>query len=179
MTIHHTTPYILDKNFGGAYNNEFMRHTSDDDFVCARDGDTMFLTSDWGEIIFNYAYQNPSAVMICYTNRIHRLATDQLLFGKPIDNPDINYHIALAKKQKEKLYQVSPTTSALSGFLVLIPKKIWNIVKFREGCNLLGVDTGFFKDVRAAGFDVLRMDGLYVFHTYRIDKDIKDDTHLR
>ncbi len=71
----------------------------------------------------------------------------------------------------------------VSGFLLVVPKSIWNKVKFRETNtfrpgepNLLGVDNNFTNDVRAHRIEVLRMDGILVWHTYRLLDGSK--THL-
>lgn len=151
----------------------------DGDVACIRDMDTCFLTPDAGDIIFNYCYQNPSCVMTSYCNRIHSLAKEQLLNVFPLESSDISQHINSALIQKEVAYSTTPLTGPLSGFLMLIPKSVWQKVPFREGVGLLGVDTHFFRDIRAAGIPILRCDGLYLFHIYRLNKDIKDTKHLQ
>lgn len=139
----------------------------------------MFLTPDAGEIIFNYAYENPGSVMTSYCNRIHPLAAEQISYYKKADTDPIDRHIRAAEFHKNFIYQTTPLTGPLSGFLMLIPKSIWQKVPFREGVGLLGVDTLFFKDLRAAKIPILRMDGLYLFHIYRLGKEITDTSHLK
>ena len=180
MTVHHFTPYSVEKNLGKAYNDCFEM-IGDDDWCCLRDMDTMFLTPDAGDIVFNYAYQNPGCVLTCYTNRIHPLAMEQLVSGTLINSPELLSHIEISNYKKGKnIYQTTKLTGPLSGFLMLLSKKVWRTIGgFDENIGLLGVDTDFYKRVRQAQIPVLRMDGLYIWHTYRLGKDIKDTTHLK
>ena len=180
MKVHHFTPFSVEKNLGKAYNQCF-EIVGEDDWVCLRDLDTMFLTPDAGEIVFNYAYQNPGCVLTCYTNRIHPLANGQLWGGKNHEDGYLKGHIELSGIVSDRnVYKTTPLTGPLSGFLMLLSKKTWwQIGGFDESIGLLGVDTDFYKRVRAAKIPVLRMDGLYIFHCYRLGKDIKDTTHLK
>ncbi len=55
-------------------------------------------------------------------------------------------------------------------------KSVWNKIKFAEQqpyedrgpFNLLGVDNDWTNRVRAAGIEILTMEGLYCWHTYRL-----------
>lgn len=178
MKVWHFTPYSVEKDLGKAY-NEYMSLIGEDDWACIRDGDTMFLTPDFGDIVFNYAYQNPGCVLTCYTNRIHPFAKEQLVENTDINSPNILHQISIAEYNLKTYNDFAyKCFGPLSGFLMLIPKSVWNKVKFKEGVGLLGVDTQFYKDLRAANIPILRMDGLYIWHTYRLGKNIKDTTHL-
>lgn len=178
MTIHHFTPFAVDKNLGKAYNDCFEM-IGQDDWACIRDGDTMFLTPDFGDIIFNYAYQNPGAILTCYTNRIHPLAKEQMLPRGVSEDRDIYNHMNVAVSMKSELYTTTPLTGPLSMLLMLMSKATWEKSGgFEEGTGLLGVDTEFYKRVREIGTHILRMNGLYIFHTYRLGKSITDKSHL-
>ena len=74
----------------------------------------------------------------------------------------------------------------LKGFCLVIPKHIWQQHKFSEVQpyedrkhlpNMLGVDNDWTNRIRAAGIPVLRMDGLYLYHNYRLLTNSKD--HLQ
>lgn len=179
MSVIHLTPFSIEKDLGKAY-NQAMSLIPENDWACLRDQDTMFLTPDAGNIIFNYAYQNTGTVLTCYTNRIHSLAKEQI-------HPSSNFYregellklIEVAQKQRALGLTVSQLTGSISGFLMLIPKSIWAAHPFKEGIGLLGVDTEWFKRIREAGVKVLRMNGLYIYHLYRLGKDIKDTSHLK
>lgn len=171
-------PYSTEKNLGKAYNDE-MSMIPDGDAACFVDGDTMFLTPDYGHILHEYANAYPNAVMTCWTNRIHALAADQL--DKSITSSDVKDHLTV----KQGFRGATTISGPVSGFLLLVPKSVWQQHRFTEDNayrkgepNLLGVDNDFTNRVRKSGVPVLRMDGLYVWHTYRLLSDGKDKSHL-
>lgn len=171
-------PYRSDKNLGKGY-NEAMQLLPDGGTAILRDGDTQYLTSDYGTIIEEYVRLFPGAVLTCLTNRISPLSKMQLLKGKPDENSDIRYHIDLAEKQKKHLYSVTEIQRDISGMLMVIPKDVWLQHPFKEGIGCLGVDTEFNRRIRAAGVKILRCDGLYLFHSYRLINGIFSKTHLK
>lgn len=170
MKVHITTPYSIDKNLGQAY-NAAMELIPDGDAACFIDGDVAFLTPDYGHILNEYANAYPDNVLVCYTNRIHQLSKYQL---HPARTDDIGEMIILADYIKSST-TVTPVTGPVSGFLMVVPKSIWNKHRFIEHNiyrpgehNLLGCDNEWTNRVRAAGVGILRMDGLLVWHTYRL-----------
>lgn len=178
MKVHIIKPYSIEKNLGKAY-NEAMAMIPDGDWACLMDYDTMFLTPDCGQILSEYVVKYPSAGMFtCFTNRIHPLSQCQLLDGVISDNVCVDYHIERAYNQKRKLFQVSPIDHPISGFLMMISKQTWNDCKFSESGKCLGVDNDFSANILERSKNILRMDGLYVWHTYRLMNGIKDKTHL-
>src|SRR5437899_11906939 len=90
--IRYITPYSLTKNFGGAINEECDR-AGKDDWICLRDGDTMFLRPNWGQKIADaiYLHGDHFQLMGCMMNRLND--THQLYGGRFSDNPDIRDHI--------------------------------------------------------------------------------------
>lgn len=181
MKLRFFTPYSQEKDLGKEY-NEYMAMIGDDDVAVITDGDVMFLTPDFGSIIFNYACQNRDCVMTCWTNRIHRLAKEQLKYSDPVtglalDDCDIEQEIVNADIISGTA-TATPVAGPLSGFLMVVPKSVWYKIPFREGIGLLGVDTWFYKDIRAVGIPVMRMDGLYVWHTYRLMYGVNNKQHL-
>jgi GT2 family glycosyltransferase len=179
MKVHIIKPYSIDKDLGRAY-NEAMSRIPDGDWACLMDYDTMFLTPDCGAILHGYAQQWPqNSLFTCYTNRLHESAKDQLLDGVVSENLMLDYHMERAYNQKHFLFQATPLKHEISGFLMMIKKETWNVVKFREGIGCLGVDNHYCWDLMKAGKLIYRMDGLYVLHLYRLKNGVKDKTHLR
>jgi GT2 family glycosyltransferase len=177
MKVNIMTPYAQDKNLGKAY-NEAMRQIDDHDWACLIDYDVMFLTSDAGKILHDYALRFPDAGMLtCYTNRIHP-SSPQLLGRKLSEDDQVSAHIQTAERMRAFLYKATELRGNVSGFLMLIKKSVWRHVQFTEELKCLGVDTDYWKRLKAAGYSILRMDGLYVFHTYRIRTGIYDKKHL-
>lgn len=177
MKVNILTPYSLEKNLGKAY-NEAMAMIGDDDWACLIDHDVLFLTPDAGRILHEYAVRFPACGMLtCYTNRIHH-SSPQLLNSQIADETDMLLHLDLAERRKFRLYDTTELHKNVSGFLMLISKKVWKQVPFADNGQCLGVDTDYWKRLKAAGLPILRMDGLYVFHLYRMGKPITDKTHL-
>jgi len=152
-----------------------MALLTDDNHAVFMDGDTMFLTPDYGMIIAKYVEQYPDTVLTCWTNRIHELAIGQLDKLAPATD-SIADHIRYAKEVSEREVNVTPITGPVSGFLMVVPKRVWLQHKFTEvqvyaksgPYNLLGVDNEFTNGVRVLGIPVLRMNSIYIFHTYRL-----------
>ena len=177
MKVHILKPYDLNKNLGKAY-NEAMSLIPDGDWACLMDLDTMFLTPDAGTILTNYVSKYPeTGLFTCLTNRIHTLQRQQLLFSSPSEVDSIRYWIKEAERVKESAYYVTTLHREISGFLMMISKETWNEVKFSEDGLCLGVDNDFSLSIIASGRDIKRMDGLLVWHTYRL-RDITDKSHL-
>lgn len=171
-------PYSTEKNLGRAYNHE-MSMIPDGDAACFMDGDTMFLTHDYGHIIEQYANAFPNSVLTCWTNRIHPLAKGQL--RDDIRSSDINDHLDV----KQGFTSATRLEGPISGFCLVVPKSVWKSHRFAEvntyrpgEPNLLGVDNEWTNKIRNAGVPIYRMDGLYVWHTYRLKSDGKDKSHL-
>lgn len=179
MKVHILKPYAIDKNLGRAY-NEAMRMIPDGDWACLMDYDTMFLTPDCGKILHEYAEKFPNTGMFtCFTNRIHPLAADQLLKGVLINNTDVQYHLYLAEQQREKLYTVTKLNKLVSGFLMMVNRSTWNDIQFTNDMKCLGVDNDYCARLLDNGRSIVRMDGMYVWHTYRLKDGIQNKDHLK
>lgn len=177
MKLHVLTPYAIDKNLGRAY-NEAMDMIPDGDWACLIDYDVQFLTPDAIAHIHEYIKRNPSAGMLtCYTNRIG--CKQQLLNGVFNESADMLQHIKLAVNQQKHLYKTTALQSLTSGFLMVISKATWQQYKFDETGKCLGVDNQFAERLLKAGKTILRMDGIYVFHSYRLGKGRYDTSHLK
>lgn len=173
-------PFAVDKNLGRAY-NECMADVRDGQWAVLTDLDVMFLTPDAGNILHEYAALYPDAgLLTCWTNRIHILgAGRQLLNGVVSENTNVRDHIQIAQDQKKKLYQATELNCEVSGFLMMIKKETWNEIKFTESGRCLGVDNDYCWRLLAAGKKILRMDGLYVWHSYRLINGTHDKSHLK
>ena len=172
--LHIVEPYDNERNLGAAY-NKTMSYFGQDDWVCLKDHDTLFLLPDTIRDIGRYCEYNPDAgVLTCFTNRIAN--NEQLLGYRNDENDMIRHHIDIARRRQQGLYTTSILTKPISGFLMVIRKSTWDRVKFDDGC--LGVDNKYHLKIVAAGMDVLRMNGIYVWHTYRLINGVRDKKHL-
>lgn len=167
-------PYRLDRNLGKAY-NDIMRMS--DQTVCFTDGDTMFLTPDFGHIIEDYHNRFPDAVLTCRTNRIHHLSKQ--LDGKMDEGCNVRELLIKAEERKhlKTVTEIKPG-EGMSGLLMVVPQKVWQKVPFIENGGCLGVDSQFRIDLHNAGIKILIMDGLFVFHQYRLLQGAGYKKHL-
>jgi GT2 family glycosyltransferase len=172
------SPYAQDGNLGRAYNEYMDLVPHDDDWVCFYDRDVMFLTPDYGSQIREIISLCPDAgLLTCLTNRIGCPA--QLYEGTVSDEPNILHHAAIAvRQQQHHRLEVEKIPAPVSGFLMVIKKRVWRNVRFSEQRELLGVDWQFSKRLAAKGYPIHLMKGLYVFHYYRLREGINDTRHL-
>lgn len=178
MIVHDIVPFDLDKNLGAAYNRE-MALIPAGHWACLRDADTMFLTHDYGNILHGYVERYPHAgILTCFTNRISTLSDAQLLNGTLSEVTDIRFHQQLAESQKIKLYEATPINKIISGFLMMIKKETWEKIKFSDTGKCLKVDNVFSRRILEADKSIIRMDGLYVWHSYRLKHGIFNREHL-
>lgn len=180
MRIHITIPFSKDKKLGIEY-NKVMQAIPEGDWMCFTDHDVLFLLPDTVRHLYGYVERFPkTGIFTCYTGRVHRCSNEQLLNGVLNDNSDVRLHTNIAQAQTNFLYEATEIKHPvkLSGFLMLISRKTWNKVKFNEERNCLWVDTDFAMAVHKEGKPILRMDGVYVWHSYRLMKDIENKDHL-
>jgi len=171
------TPYDPGKDLGKAY-NRIMALIPEGEHACLMDIDAMFLTARQPGIIMDYIEKYPDAVLTCYTNRISPLSK-QLYNRQVNENDSIKVHIANAVKMQLQPMSVRKIGNMISGFLMVVPKSVWNIVKFAEGMGCLGVDTKFSKHLHINRIPILLMENIYLWHTYRIENNIFYKEHLR
>lgn len=167
ITIHFATPYSSSKDFGKSI-NDFCALVPDGDWICLRDGDSMFLTPDWGRQIYDVVakHGNDYAVFGCVTNRLARAT--QIHDLNMYDNHNVldHYHIA-AELERTKWAQIRDITTSrcVAGLMLLFSKQTWDRIKFKEKTHHF--DSQFSKDVIAKGGRLALIEGLYVYHWYR------------
>jgi GT2 family glycosyltransferase len=138
----------------------------------------MFLTPDAIKHVEKYTQLFPSTgIFTCFTNRLHPLSKGQLL-GTISENADIRHHTQLSERQKDNLYKITPINRPIGGFCMVVNKETWKRSPFREDKKCLGVDNDFSQSVLNNSGTILRMDGIYVWHTYRLMNGYKDKKHL-
>ncbi len=178
MSIFYFVPYSLERNIGKAYNQYMALLPNDNDYGVLMDGDTMFLTFDWGHAIAEVIKKVPNAgIITCQTNRIRQ---KKQLYDE--SSPDILVHRLIAKTLDEKYRgQVRKINTHISGFFMAIQKKTWKQVgKFPEADGkLLTIDNAFSRKVMKSNKDIYLMRGMYVFHYYRFAEGKNHTGHLR
>ena len=177
--IHFHSPYSLIKDIGKAYNESAKLVTDPNDWICFTDLDSMFLVPDIGHQLQEIIDQNLEAgLLTCVTNRIGNV--HQKYDGKISDEPNILEHRKIALQlSREKRHQVKEIITPISGHLMLIKKATWDSIGGApEGRGLLSVDNTISNRMTRHGYKTILMEGVYLFHFYRMDTHIKDRRHL-
>ena len=177
--IYYFTPYSLEKNIGKSYNNYCNLVPNDSDWICLVDADVMFLTHNFGHQLNDIIEKYPNVgLFTCYTNRIGNSL--QLYNNEFSKNPNILYHREIAKKlQKENYFKLKPLHQFISGHLMMFKKQTWlDVNKFDEE-GMLTIDNKFSYRVKKNGKQIMLMEGVYVFHYYRMEEGKKYKEHLK
>lgn len=179
--IHIVTPYRTDKNLGRAYNEAFER-CPDGDWLCLTDIDVLFLTPDAPVLMDKYIEKWPEAVFTCWTNRISSLAVEQKANYFHCESPDLFFHLRRAEwAATQDLSATLLRRGEMSGFLMLISKETWKkcpAPEYLEKGGCIGVDTWWTRAMVAQGIPLMRMDNIYVWHTYRLLNGVHNKSHL-
>lgn len=165
----HFVPYSLAQNLADSYNAAVQDSDRSIEWILITDADVMFLTPRYGHLIAQVIADHPEAGLItCVTNRIG--AASQRAKDIPEREGDLltlrNAAVARAEKYGATVSKIAPPCS---GFFLLFRRSVWQTVGGFKGRGLLGMDWRFSRDVAAAGFPILRMNGLLAVHFYRLD----------
>lgn len=177
--IWYFTPSDEGGSLAKAYDKYAALVTDQNDWMVFQDRDVMYLTPDYFKIIKETIKENPKvSLFTCITNRVGNVL--QQYNGECSDNPDMLYHEEIASKvAKENRTQVVLTNHVISGMVMIIQKKVWDLIGGagnRPG--ILGVDNAISRKIINAGMKVGIMQGLYVLHYYRLKTGRHDKTHL-
>jgi hypothetical protein len=166
--VYYVLPWDSNKNIG-KYLNELMSKLDDDEWVCILDSDAMHTTTYFGKRIEEVIDKNPEySLFTCYTNRVD--CPWQIAPNSDWNSDDISYHRNIG----EELWQNNGTkvndvtnNTLLSGVMIMMTKKTWNLIgKFEENM-LIGIDNNIHKKIKDSGLKVGLMTGIYLYHWYR------------
>lgn len=175
MKIHYISPYSTGKNIGNAINRAVRQlNASPEDWIVHLDHDAMFLLPDskkqLEEILNNTEYDILGPV----TNRLGVIG--QVMYPM-FEERDILKHIQYAQQLQDKKWgTVVPTKRVLAAFCLCFRVGLWEYLGGFE--QNLQFDSKFCKAALVGGYSLGIMPGLYVFHCYRMGKDVKDYSHL-
>lgn len=162
--IYYFTPHNPDKCIGKAHNKHCELVPNNDDWICIRDGDTLFPLPDYGNFIENIIslHGNKYQIFTAITNRIG--VSDLRYKNISFNEGDISVHLEKAKKLSLDLSVTS--TNIAAGFFMLFQKKVWQDVGgFSD--NSIRFDIEFSTSVKKKGYQIGRINGLYILHLYR------------
>lgn len=167
MSFLHLVPYATSGHLADSCNE--MVRTLPGEWFLFTDADVMFLTPNYGHLIQRAIDENPEAgLMTCLTNRIGAtqqrterglMTTDSLLELRRLALERATIHGA----------SVTPIRAPISGFFLLFRREAWAHVGGFKGRGILHIDWRFSRDIEAAKFPILRLEGLMVAHFYRLD----------
>lgn len=177
--VYYFSPFALDGNLGAAYNHYVETCVpNEDDWICFTDQDVAFIHEYTGNHINDYITTYPdTGLFTCFTNRVNN---NKQRYPEAFNQKNIMYHIQVAQHlYQEKHLKTRELTKFISGMLMVFQKKTWRTVKgFPDG--MLKVDNRFSYRILKAGMKIRRMDGIYVFHRYRLGtKNIRNPKHLK
>jgi len=165
--IYYRTFWDTGKNFGKAINREMELIPNSEDWVCLRDGDTLFLTDYWGKQIEDIIFHNGNHFDIIGGMLSRCNVPDQLLDSKISENYNLVFHREVALMREQLYYdQIKPTNGPIAAACMLFQKKTWEAIKFQE--YSVHFDSLFCGNVRAAGGRLGIAQGLYLAHCYRM-----------
>lgn len=157
-----------------------MATIPDGDWACITDWDVLFLLPETITHMHGYIERFPdTALFTCYASRSHVNSVGQMLPTGCSSVDSIIHHTNLARLQTKHLYEVTELNRVVSGYVMLISKETWKKYPFAQTGECLGVDSDFSKRLYKDSLKVRRMDGIYVWHTYRMYSDVKDTSHLK
>lgn len=162
------TPHAKDKRYGKAL-NEQIACMPEDTWVVVRDRDTMYLRSDC--VLEEAITDNPGVELFtCATNRA---------FGqRMLTHSDILWHWKEAQRRAEKK-EYTKVSGVLPAFFWMFPRTLWQRYPFDDHPIIhdrKSFDTRWCNDL--GEIPKIRIEHLYVFHFYRLQKHHKDFNHL-
>lgn len=167
---------------GRAYNQNCAIVPNDDDWICLMDGDTAFLNVTWGKQIAKTIEDNPQVdVFTCWATRIGSKV--QRFAGQISEERDVVKLKEMVVQCEQQHYgKVSIINREISGLLMVFKKSLWKEFPFPEytaSGTILGIDTEWSNRLLAAGKTIARIDGLLLFHYYRLAEGRKYKEHLQ
>jgi len=181
--LYFSTPYAFDQRLALAYDREFERLPSNDDWLCITDGDTAFLRADFGHHIQQYIDKYPATGLFsCYASRCHY----KYLIPKDGNesSSDILFHKKIAESHAQNhTLAIKEINANIAGHLMVIQKKTWLSIRtqvLNRAVNetLEAVDTAISKAIIAARKQILLMRGIYIFHYCRLAEGYSYRRHL-
>jgi len=166
MSLYALTPFALDRNLGGAY-NEAMALLPDDGWAILTDHDALWTTREWYRQISEAVAFQPRAMFFAMCNRI---AAPWQRIG-PADIHDMAVHRAFGKErlQTRTLLDITHTKGA-GGVVMVVSKAAWREVGgFVDG--MFCVDHNMHFAHADVGRPVYLIEGLYLYHWRRAHGD--------
>lgn len=167
--IYYFAPFDSEKNIGRSHNQHCEIVPNAEDWICITDSDVLFLLPDTKKQIEDIIQKHGNTYQVfgCLTNRI---ASPHQRIDGWFTETNIQLHKAKAQVAQATNYvDVEETDINIAGFLMVFQKKTWD--KYRFSDNSIRFDSEFTDKVKADGGRLAIMQGVYVFHDYRLGHD--------
>lgn len=169
------------KDYGTVLNRHCQLVPYDEDWIIIRDQDTFYFPdTNYRRIIREASIKySDTGIFGAYTNRI---GLKWQLHGELANEDDniMNIHKE-AIERKEHGSECEEVNKPIAGFFMMFKKGTWKSVKFNEGdmgnSDVL-FDWDFSQRVLGMGLKTRLIKGLYLFHFYRMQKDIRCTNHI-
>jgi hypothetical protein len=175
-------PFSVTKELGKEYNAHCAIVPNDHDWILILDYDAMVLDPITYQVIENAIKRYPETdIFGAITNRVG--LSYQRRLPMLDTNTNLEYHKAEALKLGRKhLDGFSIQCSYVAGFFLLFKKSYWNKYRFQETIidkkgNFF--DWNFCRPAYRDNKNCKVIQGAYIWHTYRLGKDPKDNSHLQ
>lgn len=176
--ISYIQPFSTEKKLGEVYNQQCSDCSTE--YICVQDYDCMVLCPETFQVIENAVKAYPdTAIFGAYTNRVqyaHQRLTPMS------ENDSIRYHLNIARARAKEFPFECEQVKTVAGFFMLFKKSYWEQSPFQESIiNEYGYlfDRHFCLHARRSNLPIRIIKGAYVFHSYRIDKNYRDQSHLK
>lgn len=171
-------PFSLTKQIGDAY-NAHCEITPPGSWILIMDYDAIILDPRAFQIMEEAIRRYPDTdIFSCYASRIGY--NHQRLTTRIEDNDSIGYHIQIATDQATKYGSDCKNVPSIAGFFMLFSREYWERNPFQKG---MFDDSGrlfdrvFCMEAEKKG-KIKLIQGIYVWHTYRLGKGARDISHL-
>lgn len=181
MKFHYISPYSRSKNFGGAINDAVNQLCpSPEDWIIHVDQDVCFLLPDTKAHIEEILEGTDFDLLGCMTNRCN-VPAQQTFCVPDYPETDVKFHqkMAMARYSYHNAL-VSVTGSHIAAFLLCFRYSTFTeLGGFEE--NTMHFDKRFCKAALKACKRIGIMQGIYVYHHYRMwsDNPVLDTKHLQ
>ena len=167
-------PFSFEKDLGKEYNRAMA--ADPDDYTIIMDVDAIFLLPSTPKLIDDYVKKFPmGAVYTGYASRSHKSSAAH---WPRMNTGNFLEAINIAEHRQAQPMAVTQITRNLTGFFMVIKKETWLRHKFNEGEGILDIDTKYWRKLIAANELILRMETVFIWHTYRLKQGIGDKSHL-
>lgn len=181
MQIFKFQPFSTTKELGKEYNAHCTLVPDPEDWILILDHDAQIMVPEAYQVIENAITKYPgTAIFSALTNRVGY--PQQCYVGQISDNDSYLHHRAIAAHMAEKFKDgTCQEAFTVAGFLLLFKKSFWLKNPFQENIispEGLYFDKAFCMYAKNNGMKIRIINGVYVFHAYRIHKDRYDKSHL-